>query len=182
MSDPDDGVRASLVNVDDIRESGNPWVSDEVNEPVVEVTPYVLDDEDNGECRYATADEVRSMYIDNPVTVEPVQADVWTLEMADGEELTFTYDNGRTYTVRFADIDTNSGQDAARYYKVNDLIYPTDEGQNVVLNATSTPRLAGVKRYILEELARRSEQRLEMAELVNAFSTIISQNSGALSK
>lgn len=182
MSNPSDypGANGPLVDIDDLRAAGV-QLSDDVNVPVVDATDYVLDDDDTQQCRYATEDEVRSMYIDNMVAVSAVQPDVWTLEI-DQEHVTFTYDNGQTYTVRIGDIDMNRGPAATRYYKSHDLVYPTDDGQNVLLNATTTPRIAGLREWMHAELLRRSEERLEMAELVNAFATIMSQYSGALSR
>jgi hypothetical protein len=181
MSNPSTqpGANGPLVDVDDLRDAGV-QLSDDVNVPVI-VTDYVLDDNDTQQCRYATADEVRSMYIDNMMTVSAVQPDVWTLEI-DQEDVTFTYHNGQTYTVRIGNIDMDSGPAASRYYKSNDLVYPTDDGQNVLLNATTTPRIAGLRAWMHAEMLQRSEERLKMAELVNAFATIMGQYSGALSR
>lgn len=182
MSNPSDhpAARGPLIDVDDLREAGVE-VSDEVDLPEVEVTDFVLDDDDAQQCRYATEDEVRSMYIDNMVAISAVQPDVWTLEI-DQEEVTFTYPWGQTYTVRIGDIEMGSGPAATRYYKSGDLVYPTDDAQRVLLNATTTPRIAGLREWMHEELRRRSEERLEMAELVNAFTSIMSHYSGALSR
>jgi hypothetical protein len=41
----------------------------------------ILDDDDVGNCRFATNNAIREMYVDNPVTASPVQPDVWTLDV-----------------------------------------------------------------------------------------------------
>lgn len=180
MSNPSSlpGANGPLVDVDDLRDAGV-QLSDDVNEPVV-VTDYVLDDNDSQQCRYATFDEVRSLYVDNMVEVSAVQPDVWTLDI-DQQQVTFTYRNGHKYTVTIGDIDMYAGAAATRYYKSDDLVYPTDDAQNVLLNATATPRIAGLREWMHAEILRRSEERLEMAELVNAFATIMGNYSNALS-
>jgi hypothetical protein len=136
-----------------------------------------LDDDDAGNCRFATKDEIRDIYLDNPVTATAVQPDVWTLEI-DDQSITFTYSNGAQYTIQVGQINWDSGPAATRYRKTGGLVYPTDDSGNLLFNSTTMPRLANVRMDLHNQVREVSEQRLEMAELVNSFAKILAMNSG----
>jgi hypothetical protein len=57
-------------------------------------------------------------------------------------------------------------------------VYPTDDAGTVLINSVTTPRLAAVRYYLHDEVRRISEERVEMAELVNSFAKIIAMTSG----
>ena len=156
--------------------------SEELEDAGVVPTNYqvTLDDDDAGECRWATKDEIRSMYVDNPTTASALQPDVWTLsiEQIDTESITFGYANGAPLTTTLGAIDMNFGGEATRYRKSGGIAYPADDGGNVIINASTAPRLVHLRQWVHEELRQRAEQRLQMAELVNAFASIMAMNSG----
>lgn len=174
------GQDGPFVDMDDLRDSGNPHVRDDVDVPEIPEHAFVVDDDDAGECRWGTKDELRPMYIDNVDLIEGVQHDVWTLQVDDSEEFRFRTRSGSEAVVRWGDIDVNTGQSAERFVKRNSVVWPSDDYQTILLNATNTPRLAALKQWMNDELARRSEERLEIAELVNTFSGIIGMYSGPL--
>jgi hypothetical protein len=165
-----------FISEDELREAGVP-IDPNVNLPTVD--NVTLDDDDAQVCRWATKDEIRHLYVDNAVTATPIQPDVWTLEI-DNESITFGYSSGASWTTTLAAIDWNSGPAAARYRKSGGIVYPADDGGNVIINASTAPRLANLKIWAHEEIRKRAGERLQMAELVNAFATIIGQYSGAL--
>jgi len=156
--------------------------SEELEDAGVVPTDYqvTLDDDDAGVCRWATKDEIRSMYVDNPVTASALQPDVWTLstDQIDGESITFGYSNGASLTTTLGAIDMNYGALATRYRKSGGIAYPADDGGNVIINASTAPRLVHLRSWVHDQLRERSEQRLQMAELVNAFASIMATNSG----
>jgi hypothetical protein len=156
------------VRIVDIQDLGIPPAPG-VNLPTV---TYILDDDDAGECRYTSKDEIRPFYVDDPIHVTPVQPDVWTLDI-DNQEVTFTYSTGAQYTVLLGSIDMNPGPGASRFRKSGNIVFPTDEGGQILLNATTTPRLAGLRIYLHEQTLRISEERLKMAEIVYAFTQIM---------
>ncbi|HUP71580.1 MAG TPA: hypothetical protein VM282_00895 [Acidimicrobiales bacterium] len=156
--------------------------SEELENAGVVPTDYqvTLDDDDAGECRWATKDEIRQIYVDNPVTASALQPDVWTLsiEHIDGESITFGYANGASLTTTLGAIDMNFGANATRYRKSGGIAYPADDGGNVIINASTAPRLVALRKWVHDELRQRAEERLQMAELVNQFAGIIAMNSG----
>jgi hypothetical protein len=139
-----------------------------------------LDDDEASVCRWATKDEIRPMYVDNPITASALQPDVWTLsiEHIDGESITFGYANGASLTTTLGAIDMNFGAPATRYRKSGGIVYPADDGGNVIINAETAPRLVALRKWVHEELRQRADQRMQMAELVNKFAGIIGMNSG----
>jgi hypothetical protein len=165
-----------FISEDELRDAGVP-IDPNVNLPTVD--NVTLDDDDAQVCRWATKDEIRHLYVDNAVTATPIQPDVWTLEI-DNESITFGYSSGASWTTTLAAIDWNSGPAAARYRKSGGIVYPADDGGNVIINASTAPRLANLKIWAHEEIRKRAGERLQMAELVNAFATIIRQYSEAL--
>jgi hypothetical protein len=176
MSNPSNypGANGPLIDVDDLRDAGVP-VSDEIDYPTVG-GDYVLDDDDEQVCRYATRDEIVPMYIDNAVQVSDVQADVWTLEI-DQSEITFTYANGRSWTTTVGQLRGDGGGHAERYRKTGDLVFPSDAGGYTIINDTTCPRLVALYGWMHEQMRERSEQRLEIAEIVSAFAQIIGLHS-----
>jgi hypothetical protein len=169
------GVHGGLIDEDELERAGVPAPAG-VDLPTVD-GQITLDDDDAGECRYATKPEIRDIYLDNPVTATPIQPDVWTLEI-DNQSVTFTYSNGAQYTIQLGQINWDPGPAASRYRKTGGIVYPTDEGGNVLVNATTTPRLANVRMNLHDQVREISEQRLEMAQLVNSFASILAMNSG----
>jgi hypothetical protein len=165
-------VHARIVDIQDLGIPEAPGVD-------LPTVAYILDDDDAGECRYTSKDEMRPLYVDNPVSVAPVEADVWTLEI-DNQYVAFTYASGTQHSILLGTIDMDPGPGAARYRKSGNIIFPTDDGGTVLLNATTTPRLAGLRTYLHEETLKRSEERLQMAEIVYAFTQIMGQYTNAL--
>jgi hypothetical protein len=140
----------------------------EVDLPTVDHShDFTLDDYDTQQCYYISREQMAPMYIDNPLTVTPVQPDVWTLE-TDNEHVTFTYEGGAQYSVRLGDIEMSGGSAPDRFVKTGGLVYPMS-GESVLLNPHTTPRLAHMREWVLEQTLRISEERLQMAELVNEF-------------
>ena len=175
MSDPQANqgsfnVRAGRISSEELENAG------------VVPTDYqvTLDDDDAAVCRWATKDEIRSMYVDNPITASALQPDVWTLSIdhIDGESITFGYANGASLTTTLGSIDMNFGPVASRYRKSGGIAYPADDAGNVIINASTAPRLVHLRQWVHQELRNRAEQRLQMAELVNAFASIMAMNSG----
>ena len=167
---------AHIISEEELRDAGVP-IDPNVNLPTQ--NDVTLDDDDAQVCRWATKDEIRQLYVDNAVTASPIQPDVWTLEI-DNESLTLGYANGASWTTTLGAIDWNSGPAATRYKKTGGIVFPADDGGNVIINATTAPRLAHLRIWAHDQIRQRAGERLQMAELVNAFATIIGQYSGAL--
>jgi hypothetical protein len=168
-------MRGGLVDQSDLDAAGHPAPAG-VQVPTV-IDQITLDDDDAGDCRFATKAEIKDIYLDNPVTATPVQPDVWTLEI-DDQSVTFTYSNGVQYTLQVGQLNWGSGPYATRYRKTGGLVYPTDDSGNLMFNSTTMPRLLNVYTDLHNQALEVSEQRLEMAELVNSFAKILAMNSG----
>lgn len=174
----DDGhfhVGMHTVNQEDLERAGI-QTPEAVNLPTID--QVTLDDDDSGGCYYVNKTDIRDLYLDNPVHAGAVQVDVWTLEGLDDQYLTFTYSNGAQYTIQVGQINMGAGAGATRYRKSGGIVYPTDDAGTVLINSVTTPRLAAVRYYLQDEVRKISEERLEMAELVNSFAKIIAMTSG----
>jgi len=182
MSDQDDQAQhhpahVRLIDESELERQGVAPPPADVEIPTVD-GQITLDDDDAGVCRFATKDEIRDIYVDNPITASPVQFDVWTLEGIDNQSITFGYANGTQYTVQVGQINWDSGPGASRYRKYGNIVYPTDDGGNVLNNAVTMPRLAHVRVWLHDQIREIAAERLQMAELVNAFASIMAMNSG----
>jgi hypothetical protein len=171
MSDITD--RGPLVDADDI---GLPPVEG-LDLPQVETRTFALTDDDAGECRTIDEVELAASYVDNNiVAIEPLQPDPWTLDPAsiDNQDLQVTYASGARFATKLGSINMNSGPTRYDLRKSGGLIFPVDSSGNPLFDATNTPRLAAIRWSFLEQLRQRSEERLEIAEIVNAFAGAIS--------
>jgi hypothetical protein len=155
-------VRGRLITVKELTDAGV-HVDPTVNLPTVE--NFYLDDDDAGLCRMVTRDELRPIYADNPVYVAPIQPDWLTLEI-ENEPVLFTYGNGASMTTTLGSIDYGYGAGAARYRKSGGIAYPTDEGGNVVMNATTMPRLAQLHVWALEQMQQPRHRLAGLAVLL----------------
>jgi hypothetical protein len=95
---------------------------------------FVVDDDDLQECRYMSRAELYEVHVDNPVDAHLA-----------GDVLTLTYSSGQQWQVGLADIALEDGAAAVRYRKTGGLAFPTD-GWSVLLNGTTVPRLAALRR------------------------------------
>jgi len=170
----DKHVHGGLIDQSQLDKAGHPLPAG-VDLPAVD--RFTLDDDDAGNCRLVTEDEIRGEYLDNPTQASPVQPEWLTLEI-DNQPITFTYANGAQYTTPLGSIDWTAHIGADRFRKVGGIVYPVDASGNVMLNRATTPRLVNVREYLHEQIQQRSEERVEMAWLVNAFASIMSMNSG----
>ena len=169
-------VRITLVDAQDFALEPH-----ELELPEVEEHFYPLTDHDARECRNIGRDELAESYVDqNIVRIEPMQPDPWTLDPAsiDKQDLGITYRNDASLGIRLGSIDISGGPVARSFIKSEGIIFPVDEGGRLLMDATNTPILSAVRRDLHEQLAGRSEKRLEIAQLVAAFANIISLNGG----
>jgi len=119
------------------------------------------------------------MYVDNATTASPIQPDWLTLEFLN-EPVTLGYSTGAQLTIKVGDISLDFSMPAEGYRKSGGIVYPTDASGSVILNAETTPRLAGMRRYLHEEIAKRSEERVRIAEIVHSFTDIINLYGSAI--
>jgi len=103
MSDNDDAQEqarrqghghTTLIDEKELEGQGVPPPPAGVELPPVD-GQITLDDDDAGVCRFATKDEIRDLYVDNPVTASPVQPDVWTLDV-DNQSVTWVIEAYRS--------------------------------------------------------------------------------------
>jgi hypothetical protein len=161
-----------LVSNEDLTRMGVQPLPDHpgVNLPSVEQHEYTVDDSDTQQCYFMSQHELAPLYIDNPVGATPVQPDA-ALEV-DNEYVTLTYRGGGEDQVRIGDIELGGGGEPDRLVKWNGLVYPM-VGDQVALNAHTTPRLAHMRSWLLDQVANESGERLTMAHLVATFATQI---------
>lgn len=109
-------------------------------------------------------------HVDDPAHVvahDPHVATAWT----DDQVLTLGYRNGATWSVRLGDIGLDFGPAAEWYHEADGLAFPMSGGA-VLLNATTVPRLAGMRAWIVEQTADRDDPPT-MADLVGTFAGTI---------
>jgi hypothetical protein len=120
---------------------------------------------------------VESMYVDNNVVNFAIQPDVWTLDI-DSQPITFFYSGG--HELRLPQLgtilDSYDGPSRAMVMG-NGLIVATDRSGNPMYNAFTTPRLWWLRWELHRQIRELAEQRLELAQVVHAFSQIIAQYS-----
>ena len=145
--------------------------------PTVQEHEYTVDDEDSQQCYFIGERELAPIYVDNAVEVSPVQPDVWTLD-TDNEYVTFTYNDGSTGGHAARRHQLSGGSNPDRLVKYNGVVYPM-EGSNAAYNPHTTPRLAELREWVLDQTCEASEVRVEIAELVNAFAQQISDSAAA---
>ena len=169
--------RGPFVNQEDLDDAGHP-LPEGMELPTVQEHEYTVDDEDSQQCYFIGERELAPIYVDNAVEVSPVQPDVWTLD-TDNEYVTFTYNDGSTAVMRLGDIQLSGGDNPDRLVKYNGVVYPM-EGSNAAYNPHTTPRLAELREWVLDQTRQASDVRVEMAELANAFAQQIKRlSSGA---
>ncbi|MEO0617601.1 MAG: hypothetical protein AAFY69_15840 [Pseudomonadota bacterium] len=155
---------------------------DDLEEPTSSSLEFPLLDDDVGECRLTHASELRDLYIDNgivrimppKVNMSPLAFDVAELER---QESMIHYSDGAQLLLPLDRILLTPGQPPRRFLKHGGIIYPIDINGHLVLNASTVPFLAAVRSQFQRDMEERSDQLIEMAELVNAFAGIISLNS-----
>jgi hypothetical protein len=145
-----------------------------------ELNTYVLIDNDAKVCRVIKQDEFDASFVDNNIQTYQLQDVNWLTLDVDNHNVTLTYTSGAQAVLLLGSIDLNgSGTTAAQYGQSNGIIYPIDDGGAALLDATNTPNLVRIRTWYLNEAQRVNDQRIQMAEVVHAFSENIAGLSGA---
>lgn len=168
-------THVQVISQDDLDAAGHP-LPPGVDLPTEEEIP--LQDDDAQQSRLVTWPEIQALYVDNPVDASPVQPDVWTLEI-DSQSVTLTYSNGAQYSVVLGCIDWDNSVGADHYLQTGNIVFPVDQGGTVMLNKATAPHLVYMRTYLHEEVQKASQDRLDIAEIVNAFAHILSLNTAA---
>jgi hypothetical protein len=139
-------------------------------------TPYILLDEDEGQCRLVSWDEMEPNYIDNNIEEFQVRPDPFAFYQIDEEQGTLIVQDGREFPMQLSEIAENG--DEYQYAKVAGLIWPIDRNGARLLNPSTTPNLVAFKQRIHEIVEELSRQQLELAEMVYSFTRCMTGSLG----
>lgn len=143
--------------------------------PSVEENKYVLVDNDAKECRVIGEDEFNASYVDDNIESFQLEDVNWLTLDVDNQFVTLTYSGGAQTALLLGSIDYGGGSKAEQYGKTNGVIYPIDQSGTLLLNSTNTPNLVNVRTWYYNQAKRINDQRLEIAEVVHAFASAISE-------
>lgn len=121
-----------------------------------------------------SADDIQAAFVDANIVNFTLQPDPVTLDVTNNP-LTLYYADGATHQLFLHDIGDSAMSGPKFVYVEGQRITVAMDDLTPLYNAYATPGLHFIKREIQEELLRRSQEQLEMAELVNAFATILAQ-------
>jgi hypothetical protein len=173
-----------LVSVEDLPPEVQKRLDPTVQLPTASLEGYNptvgVDDEDRQRTISTKLQQVRKSpeYVDNGLISVRPRGDVWTLQVFD---LTFQYADGRMLTVPWSEIDQGSAPMARLYRRRGGVIYPLGADGKPTYDAENTPQIAVGARMIHGMVAKASEDRLEIAELVYTFSGLIAASANTLS-
>ncbi len=122
-------------------------------------------------------DYVDSIYVDNNIVALSIQPDAWTLEI-DNEQLNLWYSAGNEFQLPLGTILDSWDGPSKLVQMSNGLIASADHNLQPMFNAFTTPRLRWIRWDLHRRIQELAEQRLELAELVAAFATIIGAYGG----
>jgi hypothetical protein len=170
----------TLVDVDELK--GNPNLKPEG--PDLQVPKRAqrvrIFDLDKGTEYEVTAEQVSAIkrsdtYIDN---YEKLHAQPDLVELTVDKMVLF-YSGGKTLSVDMKSVSHGLNHSALFFCLRGGIHYPCDSGKKLSIDAVNTPKVVGGKEYVDKEIARRQQQREEIAWLVYIFGGAISSLAGA---
>jgi len=123
-----------------------------------------------------TEQEIRDAYVDANLVNFTLQPDPVTLDVSNSP-MTLYYADGATHQIYLHDIADSVYYGPKFVYVEGQRITLATDDLTPLYNPYATPGLSFLKREIQEELLRRSQEQLDMAELVAKFAEIIAKNS-----
>jgi hypothetical protein len=143
--------------------------------PSVGPREYVLVDNDQQACRVISERELDASYVDNNIKTFKLDQVDWLTLAVDKEWVTIQYTNGATTKLLLGAISLGAGRMPDEYYKTNGIIYPLNPAKpgDLLLNATTTPSLAAIRKWYLDEARRVNDERIKYAEVVHIFTKTI---------
>jgi hypothetical protein len=160
-----DKIRGHMLILD----PGSPLIGEGVKLPVLEPHTYALLDDDAQQCRVISEDELEASYVDNNIGTYQLQDVSWLTLDVDNQYVTITYSSGAQTSLLLGSIDLGRGPSADQYVKRNGIIYSIDGSGSVLLDADNTPNLVAIRNWYLAEAKRVNDERLQIAEIVHAF-------------
>jgi hypothetical protein len=120
--------------------------------------------------------DIHEAFVDVNIVNFTLQPDPVTLDVSSAP-LTLYYADGGTHQLYLHDIGDTAYTGPKFVYVEGRRITVALDDLTPLYNPYATPGLAFIKREIIEELQRRAQEQLDMAELVNTFATILAQYS-----
>lgn len=132
------------------------------------LAPYVLLDDDIGECRAISWNEMEPDYIDTNILSLSLRPDPFNMNQVDEQEALLVLLNGQEaqLTLNEITVDNVSGI----YYKSFGIVWPVDNDGFLLLNSNTTPNLVAFKDKIHEIVAELSRMQVMLGEIVFSFS------------
>lgn len=143
--------------------------------PTVESRSYILVDDDEKVCRVISEAEFDASYVDNDIRTFQLQDLNWLTLDVDNQYVTLTYGDGRQTAILLGSVSLDGAPQVAEFAKRNGIIYPIDETGALQFDATNTPNLLRIREWYLTEAKRVNDERLQIAEIVHAFSEAIGE-------
>jgi hypothetical protein len=175
----DSKVRPTLVNVDDLK--GNPHVKPD-SPDLRHSAPHkvkVIDLDQNKEYE-VTDEQVKEIkkspdFIDNFKELK-AQPDWMQLKVV---KIEFIYSSGKKFFVEMDSVNHGVNHNAHFYGRKGGIYYPRDADGKLLVDAVTTPHVVGGKEWIDKEIARRKQQREEIAWIVYTFAGAVASLGGA---
>jgi RHS repeat-associated protein len=171
-------VSVGLINVDDLPQDR---IDPTVDVPTAENrgTKTTLNNRDVGRTEVVYSRDVTGSfgYVDNGLVRVFARGDVYTLEI---QTLIFEHADGTTLEVPYDEINFGVGPAASSYERVGGHVYPLRSDGSRAYDAVNTPQIVAGARLWADEVRKASEERLEIAELVNVFSGCIAASASSL--
>ncbi len=136
---------------------------------------FVLIDDDQRMCRVIDDAEFDESYLDSNIATFKLRGVDWLTLAVDKEIVDLTYFDPRKASMLLGSISLDLGRQAPHYAKVNGVIYPIDLKGFQMLNGANTPNLVGMRRWYHAEVKRLVDERVEIGEVVHAFTKNIAR-------
>ena len=171
-------VRVTLVPVND-NDPNLPPVKNLVLPPIYSGSDAVEISDGGAGGKKATMKRSEALespdYVDNGIQTLKAQPTLATLEV---KEMELIYSNGRNLTVKMGWVKFGTNPLTTTFVRKDRFIIPVN-GKNVLFDANNTPNIFSCAEYVKQQMRQRSEERVEMAELVVAFSAAMAALGGA---
>ena len=149
-------------------------VASAVDLPGVDPGNYVLVDNDAKVCRTITDDDLAAASVDNNIATYRLLDVNWLTLDIENQTLSITYTDGRVANMILGSINYNSAPVRSQEFgQTGGVIFPIDEEGNPQFDLSNTPNLAAIHVWYWQEAKRVNDERIEIAEVVHAFSEAI---------
>ena len=148
--------------------------------PVGERHQITIIDHDARQCRFISEDELSWLFVDNNIErMEPIEQALFLTPKSpiDTKNLILHYAHGASLIIKLGDISLDGNFSAPEYCKINGIIFPMDRHGALMLDATNTPRLAGIRRDLLLQVNELTAEAMDLLTIGHIIGGILGKYS-----